>query len=249
MKQLVHILAALSLVASSASIVATPAWSRGLNQLQPSKPSPTAEKPVNPTNEKNPLPAPDTPQPPESPAKTDVELIKIAEQDAEKPPLKIDDRFFLGTSLAWASLSADKGGWHAGFTSDLVAGYRVAKLMKNRLWLYGTVRYLPIDVVVKYQSLQYRGIVENYLFGTLANYRQGKVIYQAGVELGVTNSKIYPLEFYEKDRSLEKSGVNLTISTGMTYSPWDGIHLGGRLFLGAGTFTSIQTAANVSFSL
>ncbi|MFW7378183.1 MAG: hypothetical protein ACOH5I_05210 [Oligoflexus sp.] len=245
-----RLLAALGIAAYSMSFSTTTAWSRGLDQLQPSKSgssnpsSPSKGEVPNVKTEKDPN-AQATP----AEVEAAVEAQKTDPADEEKTKPKISDRFFLGTGIAWTSLSADKGGWHAGYASDLVAGYLLTKMMQDRLWLYGTVRYLPIDVVVKHNAQEYRGIVESYLFGSLASYRQGKIAYQVGAEIGASAAKIYAMESYAKDKDLEQSGVNLTASAGLTWRVKDGVHLGTRLLLGAGTFTSIQAAANVSFSL
>lgn len=250
MKQLARFLTVISITTSG---ICPMGFARGLNQLQPSKdaaPTPPSPAP-NPTRI--------APQPAEqkAPAATKGEAVVRANTaptakkttEEEKPESKISHSFFLGTSLAWTSLSSDKGGWYSSMASDLIAGFRYAKLLNDRLWLYGTIRYLPVDVVVKHNSQEYRGIVESYLFGTQANYRYKKANFQAGLEVGPTNSTIYAIESYTKDNSLEKDGVNMTLSAGASWSLVEGFQLGTRVYVGGGTFSSIQAAANVSFSL
>lgn len=229
---------ALVMIVGLGGVVSPLAMARGLNQLQPSrndenKPDETTPKSSTPDQKEG--------------QEADSE-DKDAEPEESKPP-EFKDIAFIGTSFSWINLSSNKGGWHSSITSDLTVGYRVAKLMRDRLKVFTTLRYLPVDVIVKHEGTEYRGVVEHYQFGGLLSFQQRDLLFEGGAELGGVISGLNALDNLPKDSSLERSGVNFTLHTGLGWRPIEQVQVGGRVYLGVGIFSSIQVAAHVSFAL
>jgi hypothetical protein len=236
------------LCCSLLSVWASPLEARGLDQLKPGKPESKSTEEAKPkaSDAAEPVDAKKAKAKPK--AKTQDKGDQKAKEDKPLPPPT--DRFFMQTGLSWTNIDGDKGGWHSSVTSDVTGGMRFFEMWQDRLRLYGTLRYLPVDVVVKYQGFEYRGVVESYLGGVLASFRILDKLYVDGAfEAGLAKSALNPLEIATDDQSLESEGVQTTLSTGITWRLRERVRLGSRLFVGAGTFRSIQWAAHVSFSL
>jgi len=160
------------------------------------------------------------------------------------------ERMYLASSFSLISLSADKGDWVSGATADLEAGYRFMTLMQ-KFDLFGTFRYRPVEITVKADQREYRGIVESYLFGAKGRMAlNSKLAINASAELGASQTHLNSIDTLPNvDQSLEKSGVDLSLGGGVSYLVLDKLAVGTRLALGTGAFKTIQFGFDLRFLL
>ena len=175
---------------------------------------------------------------------------KDQKEEEKKPAKDYGDLFFAATSFSLVQLKANKGSWNAAFTSDIQAAYKVKSVWQDKVNLYASFRYLPSDVVVKSDYVEYRGIVESYLLGAYASYKQASFFYNAGLEFGLTSPKLRSITPNSSfDTSLENNGFNLVGSAGAHWQVLPKLQLGARAYLGVGRFTSLQAAASINLFL
>ncbi len=207
------------------------AFGKGLDQIQaePDKPADSIDS--QPENK------------PEEQDKTQVQGTQV--QTAEVP-----DRFYLSSSLSWLNLSGDKGGWHTGMAGDFEAGYKFMTLMQ-KYDLFGTFRYRPVDAIVQYDLREYRAVVETYLFGVKARRDlRPKLSLFASAEIGASQTHMNPGDSLPNvDEKLEKSGVDLSLGTGVSYQVLEKFGVGAKFAVGTGAYQTVQLGVNLLFLL
>lgn len=224
---------------------------KGLDELKPG-----VDEPKDVKTEK-----PSTPETQAAPAKVKSEKGKATEKAKEetkakeeakkKEPSKtskaLADKLLIGTSFGWMRVSHSEGDWHASGATDVRASYYILSLMKDKLKLFGSFRYLPADVVVKNKGQEFRGVLESYLFGGYANYLYRSVNFTGGAELAFSTSSLKALDSYVNELDLTQSGASFVIHGGAQWTLKEKVEIGPTVALGFGTFTSTQLAANVNF--
>ncbi len=227
-----------------ALVLSSNGMAKGLDQLQAEPDKPADKTLTTPTSTTTPtsdtVPGANTLQPavqtqapgPVAPATGDVE------------------RMYLASSFSLINLSADKGDWASGAMADLEAGYRFMTLMQ-KFDLFGTFRYRPVEITVKADQREYRGIVESYLFGAKGRMAiNSKLAINASAELGASQTHLNSIDTLPNvDQSLEKSGVDLSLGGGVSYLVLDKLAVGTRVALGTGAFKTIQFGFDLRFLL
>ncbi|MCX6127561.1 MAG: hypothetical protein NTX25_00685 [Proteobacteria bacterium] len=222
-----------------------PALGKGLDSLQADTDKPAAQaSPATEAAPANPQ-APAGAQVPAAQATTGQAVNQAAAQPNFEP-----EKFYMATSLSWLNLSGREGGWHSGTNGDFELGYRIANLMQ-KIDVFGTFHYRPVDVTVDANQRQYRGIVESQLFGAKAKFALNtRLAALVSAELGLTQVHLNSIDSLPSvDQALEKSGVDLNLGAGVSYLVLDRLGVGSRLALGVGTFKTIQFGIDLRFLL
>ncbi len=171
----------------------------------------------------------------------------VAVTTAPPPPPGLQ-KLYLATSLSWFNLSGNKGGWHSSMIGDLEVGYKVFQLL-GKFDTFSTFRYRPASLDVVADSRAYRGVVEGFLFGGKVHFPlNSKLTAFGSLEAGLIQTHLNAIDSWrEVDKSLEKSGVDLSAGGGVSYLVLDKLGVGSRLAVGAGTFKTLQLGVDLRF--
>jgi hypothetical protein len=210
------------------------AQSQDLDSMQPAAPAipvPTQETSTDAPKTESATPA------------TSVAATPVVRSEISKA---LEDKLFVGTSIAFSSLDADGDDWQAGFNNHLFVAYMLP-LTLGKFSVAGQFRYAPIDVSPRIDSNSYRGVVEGYHFGGIGFMPlQSTWTAVAEADLGYLVSSLYSSDDLEKKSSHEVSGVAIGLGGGADYLLASKIRVGPRVRLAFGAFTSYEISGAVS---
>ncbi|SME89973.1 outer membrane beta-barrel protein [Pseudobacteriovorax antillogorgiicola] len=171
-------------------------------------------------------------------------------KEVEKKEPTGDGEFYLGLGFGFASLKGSGGSWDTGFSGDFELGVRFMKIMGDRVQLYGTYRFVPVDIIVTENANQYKGVVEQHLFGASARYvLASKLHITAHGALGLASSSLKPTGTLTSTEDPEESGAAISLGGGAQWLVSSKVWLGAFLSLGAGTFQYSQLGVSTTVSL
>lgn len=173
------------------------------------------------------------------------EAVKVEPTELSK---SLVDRLFLSSSIGFVKLTKSGGEWSGSNAADFAIGYMFDhEKIIPKAKLFATYRYVPMDVVIKANGHSYRGVLQTQNFGVMGVLKYKEGISAIGLaELGYATAQANPVDDSQKDKDLEKGGLNLTLGGGADWSFWEKFKVGPRVYIGFGTFQSIQLNANLS---
>jgi len=165
-------------------------------------------------------------------------------------PREVKGNLYLGTSFGWVSGSRAEGNWRTSGMTDVTIGYLLPTKIMNNLDLFGTYRYAPIAVAGDIDGNSYRGVWDIHYFGAM-----GQLTTTMGFSAVVSAEIGYGLVFLdstdgiELEEKHEENGVSVTLGGGADWQVLKekGFHVGPRIYLGFGGFTTFQFSANATY--
>ncbi len=221
---------------SSLTLVgAGPAFAKGLDELSQGNPDSDAAKEEGADGKAG-------GEGGESAAKAETPMVKSASSKA------ISDKLFMGTSFGWVKAAKSGGTWQGSGMSDLTIGYKVANL-SSVMSLAATYRYAPVAVSGTEDDQSYRGVWESHFFGGKLNYSLGSTLSAVGsAELGYVQVHVKPTDGLVETAKASKGGGQLALGGGADWQMIDkACTVGPRLYLGVGSFTTVQIAGAIGF--
>lgn len=154
------------------------------------------------------------------------------------------------TGIAYTAISGSSGDWDSGFSGDFRVSYLVTKIMSQKLHLYGSYHFLPVDVIVTDKQAQYMGVVEQHLLGVSGRYiLQPKLHLVGQSELGLATASLKPSTSVVEERDLRETGANILLSGGAQFNVLKKVWVGAHLSLAAGSFQTVQLGFSTSVTL
>lgn len=241
-----------SLTLSLAVLMTPQLQAKGLDTLQAETPE-VAPTPAGTQTEAPAVAAPPPPPAPVAPAKAGAEPAAAVDASKTAAPLPPPQppglqKIYVATGFSFVNLSKSGAGWHSSANGDIEIGHKI-KQFGDKLDLFGTFRYRPVAADVVKDERSYRAVVEAFLFGAKSHYLlTPKLTAFGSAEIGVVQTHVTSLDSYsETDKSLEKSGVDLSLGGGVSYLVLEKIGVGSRLALGSGTYKTLQLGLDLRF--
>ena len=205
-----------------------PAWAKGLDQLSDANPAEGGEAPA--TDEAK-----------------DVAATKEATVPASALSTALAKKLQVTTGFGMVRGGLKSGTWKANGMADLTVAYRIAQL-QGKLPLSATYRYAPVALTGTDNSLSYRGVVEQHLFGAKVEHPLAAKLTAVGTaELGLAVASLYAVDGLPG--TVPKGGVVLGIGGGVDYAfaSMPGFQFGPRLAVGVGGLKTMQLTGAASF--
>lgn len=227
-------------------LLATPALSRGLEELSEKNPESAAPETEEPDSA-------DSKQKEQDVVGEDGEAKDGADEAIKVTPSAISSalkgKAFLFTSVGWVRASQSGGEWSSNGFSDFGFGYQVLSISET-IKLNTTYRYNPIAVTGVVNNHSYRGVWETHNFGGFLKFGLPKKFAAVAIaELGYLRSHLQPTDGLPPESRSVKHGVSLTLGGGGDYKMTDSgeFTLGPRLYLGLGAATQLQFGLSAGF--
>ena len=150
--------------------------------------------------------------------------------------------------MLFSQISGDVGDWTSGFAGSFSLNYRILPIT-DKMDLTGRYSYQPIDVLVKVNQGQYRGVADIHLFGSYLSYILKKNLrLTGGLDIGIADVRLDSINSIpEGSEDPEGSGFAAKIDTGIQWKFHDKVWFGSSLAVNLGSISGWSLGIQTTF--
>jgi hypothetical protein len=174
---------------------------------------------------------------------TDDEAKELPQTAASKA---LADRLSIRTGLGLGSIQADGENWRSLGMGELGVGFALSKMAGLNVAM--TFRYVPADVRPQLDEQSYVGVVEAYHFGATVRHPgivSGNAF--ASAELGLMSIHLHDSDPVPNEDDPPTSGFNVTLGGGIDWAVLDKVRAGPTVYVGFGSFSTLQVGGSAAF--